>query len=357
MFILSRTLVFTLLFLIPFTSLLCYGEIPSPGTQIYANALHSVVKLRIVGTLYSDEQELSLGTGFIISADGLAITCSHVIPDPDLYKAVRMTAVFFNGDEKDFVLESRDQKADLALIRVKPLPNVQPLPMGDSEAIQTGAPLYVLGYPLNYSSLNIQDGILSTKTTSDEVWLTNASLNPGNSGGPAFSSEGAVVAIAVGGVPKARIHQGGLKYKEVNVQGINRLIPVKVVKEGIASSLTLMAGSLVKRSQAELEQFTPPAEIQKSFPVDALYDHHKLFEESIGSYSIEFAAEPGFKILHHEILKNSANGVGNERTIISPDRKVGTYTFTLRSGPMYDQYRGWLDATIQTKQVYCGSTC
>ena len=57
--------------------LACLGDSPirSPSVMIFSKASPSLVHLKTLGTLYSGEQEISWGTGFVISADGLVLTC------------------------------------------------------------------------------------------------------------------------------------------------------------------------------------------------------------------------------------------------------------------------------------------
>lgn len=187
----------------------CLGDSlgKSPGVVIFSKASPSLVLLKTLGILYSGEQEISWGTGFVISEDGLILTCSHVVPDQNLYKSVERQA-FFSDTAEQFEIVGRDTTTDLALIKLKSPRPLQALPIGDSDVVETGEDLYILGFPRNYS-LSIVPGLLGNKKIENNRWLTQAPLNPGNSGGPALTQDGAVVAIAVGGVPKARAFQGG----------------------------------------------------------------------------------------------------------------------------------------------------
>ena len=370
-----------------------------------------MVHLKTIGTLYNGDQELSFGTGFIISIDGVAITSSHVIPDRNLYKSVESKAVFADKTEKDFELLRRDETNDVAFIKVKGYVNKELLQFGDSDAIGPGEQLYVVGFPLNLP-LTISPGILMTKET-DGIWVTNAPINIGSSGGPAFESGGNVIAIAVEGIPKARIYQGHFKgqpqYTEIEVRNMNRLIPINTTKTQISQTLQSIptevaissaAGQgysipfkIPAPSQSEFfrdfghfgivpvdpvvvlqerriddplfgakfstrQSFVPPQEIRVSVPVNETYDQHpNILIESTQEYLVPFYAEVGYKIVNAEVIKLSDTGVGNEHIEMSPNGKSGHYTFTLRSGPAFDRYRGWLHGSIQTQQVFCGSTC
>ncbi|MDL2313438.1 DegQ family serine endoprotease [Desulfovibrio sp. OttesenSCG-928-C14] len=142
----------------------------------------------------------SLGSGFIISADGYIVTNNHVVDGADTIK------VNFEGDvggqEKSYEAKviGKDKETDLALLKIevdKPLPFIE---FGDSDAIQVGEWVLAIGNPFGLDH-TVTAGILSAKFRNiDSSSLvrflqTDASINPGNSGGPLLNMDGEVIGI------------------------------------------------------------------------------------------------------------------------------------------------------------------
>jgi serine protease Do len=139
----------------------------------------------------------SLGSGFIISADGYVLTNNHVVDGADKI-IVRLI------DRREFEAEviGTDERSDLALLKVEAegLPTVE---FGDSEELKVGEWVIAIGSPfgLDYS---VAAGIVSARgrslpTEKNENYVpfiqTDVAINPGNSGGPLFNLEGEVVGI------------------------------------------------------------------------------------------------------------------------------------------------------------------
>ncbi|TMA39584.1 MAG: DegQ family serine endoprotease [Deltaproteobacteria bacterium] len=137
----------------------------------------------------------SLGSGFIISADGDIVTNNHVVAGAEKIR-VRMAT----EEEFDAKLVGSDDKTDIALLRIKaprPLPT---LPLGDSEALRVGDWVLAIGNPFGLTQ-TATAGIVSAKGRFlgagpyDDFIQTDASINPGNSGGPLVDQDGRVVGI------------------------------------------------------------------------------------------------------------------------------------------------------------------
>lgn len=348
------TQISALLLFIVFPLAYISGSVPSRGVLIYAKASPSVVRLETLGTLFSGEQEISSGTGFVISDDGLILTCSHVVPDEKLYKTTDRKAYVNGNSAGSFIVVARNDPTDLALVKLKNPTNLQALPIGNSDRVQIGETLWVLGYPLN-RPLSIVEGLLSNKFGGPYRWQAQTPLNPGNSGGPAFSPDGSVVAIAVGGVPKARIYQGEQKYVEVSVQGINDLIPVNIAKRNILSTLKIREVNVGEVTEEEellraTETFVLPSKFNKSYALSEVNAHYSLFRENTRPYKKTFKAEPGYRIIKAVLVKLSATRVTDEYLTISEDRSQVHFQFQLTNGPFFNGYKGRLDASIETEQ-------
>ncbi len=140
-------------------------------------------------------REGSLGSGFVISADGYVVTNNHVIDGAD-----EIEVNFANGQVLDAELVGRDQDTDLAVLKVnsdKPLPFVS---FADSDAAEVGDWVIAIGNPFGFGG-SVSAGIISARNRdlnsgrSDDFIQTDAAINRGNSGGPLFNLGGEVVGV------------------------------------------------------------------------------------------------------------------------------------------------------------------
>jgi len=172
----------------------------------------------------------NIGSGFIISSDGLIITNKHVVSDIEAgYKIL-------TNDEKKYEVEKiyRDPLNDLAILKIN-ASGLKALPLGDSSAVKLGQIAIAIGTPLGEFTNTVTTGIISglgrgitagspfegAVEKLDNVIQTDAAISPGNSGGPLLNSKGQVVGV------NAAIAQDG--------QNIGFAIPVNVVKDLIDS--------------------------------------------------------------------------------------------------------------------------
>jgi serine protease Do len=145
----------------------------------------------------------SLGSGFVISADGYIVTNNHVIEDVDSIKVA-----FIDGTELDAEVVGRDPKTDIALIRVKTEGELFHLPLGDSQGVRPGDWVVAIGNPFGLEH-TVTAGIVSAKHRAigqgsyDDYIQTDAAINPGNSGGPLLNLEGEVIGINTAINPRA----------------------------------------------------------------------------------------------------------------------------------------------------------
>ncbi|MEX6504156.1 DegQ family serine endoprotease [Pseudomonas sp. 25A3E] len=136
----------------------------------------------------------SLGSGFIISADGYVLTNNHVIADADEI-VVRLS----DRSELQATLVGTDPRSDVALLKIdgKDLPTVR---LGKSEELKVGEWVLAIGSPFGFDH-SVTAGIVSAKGRSlpNESYVpfiqTDVAINPGNSGGPLFNLDGEVVGI------------------------------------------------------------------------------------------------------------------------------------------------------------------
>jgi serine protease Do len=160
----------------------------------------------------------ALGSGFIISNDGLILTNNHVVEKADEIKIKTL-----EGNEYDAKVVGRDPKTDIALIQIQAKGNLpKPANLGDSEAIRVGDWVIAVGNPFGLGN-TVTAGIISAKGRVigagqyDDFLQTDAAINPGNSGGPLFDMKGEVV-----GINTAIVAQG---------QGIGFATPINMAKD------------------------------------------------------------------------------------------------------------------------------
>ena len=159
------------------------------------------------------------GSAFVTTADGYVITNSHVL---DGAQGAYVGTHY--GSEEYAPVVAIDPDLDLALLK---LPNDGPhsfVDFGRSTDLELGADLIILGYPLTGDTLTVTRGVLSARHPG---WLqTDATANPGNSGGPAFNLRGKVV-----GVVTAKLGGGVVE----RVESANFLIDGDLVRQTVSN--------------------------------------------------------------------------------------------------------------------------
>jgi serine protease Do len=137
----------------------------------------------------------SLGSGFIIDASGIVVTNNHVISEAD-----EINVILNDGSRLKAELIGKDQKTDLALLRVKPEKPLTAVKFGDSEKLRLGEWVVAIGNPFSLGG-TVTAGIVSARNRDinsgpyDNYIQTDAAINRGNSGGPLFNLDGEVVGI------------------------------------------------------------------------------------------------------------------------------------------------------------------
>jgi serine protease Do len=143
----------------------------------------------------SNQKVISLGSGFIVDPTGYIVTNNHVVGD-----AEKVTVTFADDSQHPAKIIGKDQKSDLALLKIdapKPLPFVK---FGDSDTAKVGDWVIAVGNPFGLGG-TVTKGIVSARgrPIADSSYVDflqiDASINRGNSGGPTFNMAGEVIGI------------------------------------------------------------------------------------------------------------------------------------------------------------------
>jgi len=140
-------------------------------------------------------EDISIGSGIILTAEGLILTNSHVLDDAE-------QVIIRLPDRREFEATDirRDTKSDLAIFRVVNPPGFQPAKLGNSDAVEIGDWVLAIGSPFELDT-TVSAGIISGKDRGinqikrGKLLQTDAAINPGNSGGPLVNLNGEVIGI------------------------------------------------------------------------------------------------------------------------------------------------------------------
>ncbi|MBV8390849.1 MAG: trypsin-like peptidase domain-containing protein [Mucilaginibacter sp.] len=170
-------------------------------SQIIINAVEklrtSVVKIEQYAMNEGREAITGTGTGFLFSSDGYLFTNSHVVK-----KAKHLRSILYDGSIHHATLIGEDPYTDLAILKIDAT-DYTPAILGDSDSLQIGQLAIAIGNPLGFQH-TVTAGVVSalgrtlnseTGVSMDSMIQTDASLNPGNSGGPLINADGEVIGV------------------------------------------------------------------------------------------------------------------------------------------------------------------
>jgi S1-C subfamily serine protease len=172
---------------------------------MYQQVSDSVVMIQTVERGFDNEMpgqavtQGGLGSGVIISEDGLIMTAAHVVEVAD-----RLVVVFKEGQKAPAIVMGLVKMSDVALIKLEKVPQeLTPATLGDSDSASVGDRIFVVGAPhgleqslsAGYISGRRNLGDMTGQLIPIEFLQTDAAINQGNSGGPMFNMEGEVIGI------------------------------------------------------------------------------------------------------------------------------------------------------------------
>ncbi len=204
---------------------------PSVVTVAVKTPQRSVLEFNLFGGFSrrtQEEQVRDIGSGFLVSEDGLVVTNKHVVSSTEAeYKVIDR-----DGNEYDVTEISRDPSNDLAVIKIN-ASGLNPVELGTSQDLKVGQFVIAIGTALGEFRHTVTTGVVSGLGRGitagsvfegyveklDDVIQTDAAINPGNSGGPLLNSAGQVIGVNVA------VAQGA--------ENIGFAIPVDVLKEAL----------------------------------------------------------------------------------------------------------------------------
>jgi serine protease Do len=166
------------------------------------------------------QRQSGLGSGFIIDRNGTILTNDHVVDG-----AQKISVTLSDGKSYNAKVIGKDQKTDIAVIKIDAGQDLPAVTLGDSDRLEVGEWVMAIGNPFGLDH-TVTSGIVSAKGRQigagpyDNFIQTDASINPGNSGGPLINLRGEVV-----GITTAIFSQSG-----GNI-GIGFAIPTNSIKE------------------------------------------------------------------------------------------------------------------------------
>ena len=182
-----------------------------------------------------DTEERNIGSGFIISENGLIVTNKHVVSDKEA------TYQIVTSDDKKYSVQRifRDPLNDIAILKVNfsdnPGTRLKSVELGDSSKLEVGQFVIAIGTALGKFRNTVTTGVVSGLGRGitagsefegfverlDNVIQISAAVNPGNSGGPLVNSAGQVIGV------NTAIARGG--------QNIGFALPINTVKEAVSN--------------------------------------------------------------------------------------------------------------------------
>jgi putative serine protease PepD len=201
--------------------------------RVAASASPSVVTITTTGSAGASPFDVTgtgVGSGIVVSADGLILTNAHVVEG-----ASALTVTLADGTEVPATVVARDAAHDLAVVRAEAT-GLVPATLATADELVVGQVVVAIGSPLGTFTDTVTLGIVSGLGRDIDVAeastrsvhhlsgmiQTDAAINPGNSGGPLLDTSGRVVGIVTANASDA--------------QGVGFAVPISVARDLLASA-------------------------------------------------------------------------------------------------------------------------
>jgi len=220
-------------------------------------------------------RQQGLGSGFLVSRDGVILTSNHVVEN-----AEEITVVLADDRELAAEIVGTDPATDVAVIRVSSDDALPYLPLGDSDAIRVGEWVLALGNPFSQGLRGtVTTGIISAQgrsriglTDYEDFIQTDAAINPGNSGGPLVNMRGEVIGINTAIVGRSGGNQGVGFAIPINLAKMVRssiLAEGRVVRGWLGVYIGELTEELREAFETEVEQGVLIQQVMEGSPAEA----------------------------------------------------------------------------------------
>ena len=260
------------------------------------------------------------GSGFIISSDGFIVTNNHVIEN-----AESIQVSFSDGRSVSAELKGTDPSTDIAVLKIYES-GLKALAFADSDALQVGQIAIAIGNPLGLQH-TVTAGVVSALGRTlranngrliDDVIQTDASLNPGNSGGPLMNSSGHVIGVNTATIISAQ----GLCFAVSS--NVAAYVAGKLIIEGRVKRAQLgLAGQLVNLTERMIavNKLTTRTGVYvfEIVPDSPAFNYHI----QNGDIIVEFNGQPVASVDDlHKLLNERAIGIPGELAVLRGGRKT-----------------------------------
>jgi putative serine protease PepD len=206
------------------------GALTTTATVTDDATIVAAAKASVVTITTEAGRASGVGSGVILTSDGLILTNDHVVAGSS-----SLSVQLLDGRDLPATVVAQDPATDLAVIKVTAT-GLTPAKLGRSSAVQVGETVLAIGSPLGTYTETVTKGIVSgmdreitvrSETTGRPTQLshliqTDAAINPGNSGGPLIDESGNVIGIATA--------------SSVDAQGLGFAIPIDAAQSIIAQA-------------------------------------------------------------------------------------------------------------------------
>ena len=303
--------------------------------ELFRRVAPSVVVIRAKGRdveTSGQSRFTETGSGVLISADGKVMTAAHVVHSMD-----QISVEFLGGETVAARVVASEPAADLSMLQLDRVPpGAKVSPLADSNTVQVGDPVIIVGAPYGLA-YSLSAGLISARWAPNTVYKTmplaeffqtNATINTGNSGGPMFDATGRVIGIISHNISKS----GGS-------EGLGFVVTINTAKQLLLEKKSFWSGiegQVLSDTVADLLNLPPGATgfilktVAKGSPADELGLRGATMIANLGGEQVPLG---GDILLSVEGLKASPANLARIREILATKPAGAQFTVTaLRAG-------------------------